>query len=132
MNIKVCGLTCSIDLRMRNMQSLWSTGCSHEERDKPHATSFWPCSKTSIVNLLNIYQVRWDYQMYSNSDTTFLKQLLGSSSSSSCIMGARLKYFKIDIGIFPCQSFPPYGSCHRHSIVLLILFTGFFQRIYDV
>ena len=31
--------------------------------------------------------------------TTLLKQLLGSGSSLYCIVGARLKYFKIDIGI---------------------------------
>ena len=31
---------------------------------------------------------------------TLLKQLLGSSSSSSCIAGAHLKYFKINIEVF--------------------------------
>ena len=37
------------------------------------------------------------------SSTILLKQLLGSGSSSSCITGARLKYFKIDIGVFQYQ-----------------------------
>ena len=30
----------------------------------------------------------------------YSKQLLGSGSSSSCIVGAHLKFFKIDIGLF--------------------------------
>ena len=34
---------------MRNRQSLRSTGCSHEESDKPRATSCWPCLSISSI-----------------------------------------------------------------------------------